>query len=62
MFQLPPTWTYWEGMPQQNQEDHPEPTEKTGRGVYATIQSLASGLDKEEKIILTQELEKEGFQ
>ena len=28
MFQLPPTWTYWEGMPQQAQEDHPEPTNK----------------------------------
>ena len=35
---------------------------KTGKGIYATIQSLASELDEEEKTILTQELEKEGFQ
>ena len=35
---------------------------KTGRSVYATIQSLASELDKEEKTILTQKLKKEGFQ
>ena len=33
---------------------------KTGKSVYATIQSLAS--EWEEKTILTQELEKEGFQ
>ena len=35
---------------------------KTGRSVYDTIRFLASELDKEEKTILTQELEKEGFQ
>ena len=35
---------------------------KTGRNVYATIRSLASKLDEEEKTILTQKLEKEGFQ
>ena len=35
---------------------------KTGKSVYATIQSLVSELDKEEKTILTQELQKEGFQ
>ena len=35
---------------------------KTGRSVYATIWSLASKLDEEEKTILRQELEKEDFQ
>ena len=43
-------------------QNRPINFKKTGRSVYATIQFLASELDEEEKTILTQELEKEGFQ
>ena len=43
-------------------QNRPINFKKTGRSVYATIRSLASKLEKEEKTILTQELEKEGFQ
>ena len=43
-------------------QNQPISFKKTEKSVYATIWSLASELDKEEKTILTQELETENFQ
>ena len=42
-------------------QNQPINFKETGKSIYATIQSLASKLDKEEKTVLTQELEKEDF-